>query len=59
MRRLGGKEINPCGGYKLIYTSADSNGRVGAGIVIDKDLRENVLKVNRISDRLMVVKINV
>lgn len=32
---------------------------VSVGVVLDKDLRENVLKINRVLDRLMVEKINV
>ncbi|XP_063544350.1 craniofacial development protein 2-like [Cydia strobilella] len=43
-------------GFKLIYNGIE-NTKNGVGIVLDKYLSENVVEINRISDRIMSVKI--
>uniref|UniRef100_A0A8D8WQC9 Craniofacial development protein 2 n=1 Tax=Cacopsylla melanoneura TaxID=428564 RepID=A0A8D8WQC9_9HEMI len=44
-------------GYKLIYSSANEEGRNGVGIVLDEDMKTKVTSVNRKSDRVMNVKL--
>lgn len=34
--------------YKLIYTASDKKWCAGVGIVLDEDLKSNVLNVNKI-----------
>lgn len=43
--------------YKLIYSSADTKGRGGVEVILDKQLRESVLEVNGVPQRLMTVKL--
>ncbi|KAG5568125.1 hypothetical protein H5410_064855, partial [Solanum commersonii] len=43
-------------GFKLWY-SGGSRNRNGVGILVDGDLREQVVEVRRINDRLMMVKL--
>uniref|UniRef100_A0A914UVW4 Endonuclease/exonuclease/phosphatase domain-containing protein n=1 Tax=Plectus sambesii TaxID=2011161 RepID=A0A914UVW4_9BILA len=43
-------------GYKLIYYGTSSKN--GVGVIINEQLRERVLEVRRISDRLMAVKMD-
>jgi len=50
------KEIG--NGYKLFYYGTN-NRRNGVGIILDPEMKKNVLEVNRKSDRLMRVKIKV
>ncbi|XP_037787799.1 craniofacial development protein 2-like [Penaeus monodon] len=50
------KEIG--NGYKLFYYGMN-NRRNGVGIILDPEMKKNVLEVNRKSDRLMRVKIQV
>jgi len=44
-------------GYKLFYSGSDDKGRNLVGIVLDKDLKNNVLCVNRRNDRIISLKI--
>ncbi|KAI5707434.1 hypothetical protein M8J77_002507 [Diaphorina citri] len=44
-------------GYKLFYSGADGRGRNGVGIVLDSEMKTKVTSVNRRSDRVMSVKI--
>ena len=54
----GSKARNVGGGCKIFYNGA--NGRKnGIGIVLREELAESVLEVNRVSDRLMVMKLEV
>ncbi|XP_008486018.1 craniofacial development protein 2-like, partial [Diaphorina citri] len=44
-------------GYKLFYSGADHRGRNGVGIIVDKELKEEVCEVERINDRIMSMKL--
>ena len=52
----GSKASNIGGGCKLFYNGADGR-RNGIGIVVREELVESVLEVKRVSDRLMVMKL--
>ena len=43
-------------GYKIYYTGLDRR-RNGVGIVVDKDLKDNVVTVSRKGDRIILVKL--
>ena len=43
-------------GYKLWYTGRDRNHN-GVGVIIDKQLLEDVVKVKRKGDRILLVKL--
>ena len=47
------KEIN---GYKLWYVGKD-NHRNGVGIMVDKNLKDKVVAVKRVGDRLILIKL--
>jgi len=49
------KIIEPWG-YKLWYTSRDKN-RNGVGVIIDKQLLEDVVEVRRKGDRILLIKL--
>ena len=51
------KEIG--GGCKLLRSGANKQGRNGVGIVISKDLKENLISVSKRSDRVMSIKLGV
>ena len=44
-------------GYKLLYSGANKEGRNGVGIVLSKSLKDNIVSVKRVSDRIMVIKL--
>ena len=50
------KARNIGGGCKLFYNGADGR-KNGIGIVVREELAESVLKVKRVSDRLMAMKL--
>ena len=52
------KARNIGGGCKIFYNGADGR-KNGIGIVLRKELAESVLEVNRVSDRLMAMKLEV
>ena len=54
----GSKARNIGGGCKLFYNGADGR-KNGIRIVVREDLVESVLEVKRVSDRLMVMKLEV
>ena len=54
----GSKMRNIGGGCKLFYNGADI-GRNGIGIVLREELVESVLEVKQVSNRLMVMKLEV
>ena len=54
----GSKARNIGGGCKIFYNGADGR-KNGIGIVLRKELDESVLEVNRVSDRLMAMKLEV
>ena len=54
----GSKARNIGGGCKIFYNGADGRTN-GIGIVLRKELDESVLEVNRVSDRLMAMKLEV
>ena len=54
----GSKARNIGGGCKIFYNGADGR-KNGIGIVLRKELAESVLEVNRVSDRLMAMKLEV
>lgn len=45
-------------GYKIFYCGAGTK-KNGVGITLDPDLKKNVLKVNRESDRLIWMKVEI
>ncbi|KAL4181484.1 hypothetical protein AMTRI_Chr12g237520 [Amborella trichopoda] len=47
------KEINV---YKIWYTRKDNN-RNDVGIIVDKDLKDKVVSVKRIGDRLLLIEL--
>ncbi|KAG5571748.1 hypothetical protein H5410_061514 [Solanum commersonii] len=51
-----GSKARDVNGFKLWY-SGGSRDRNGVGILVDGDLREQVVEVRRISDRLMTIKL--
>ncbi|XP_047502457.1 craniofacial development protein 2-like [Penaeus chinensis] len=54
-----GKKAKEIGqGYKLFY-NGDGNRRNGVVIVLDSSLKEGVLEVSRVSDRLIAVKVSI
>ena len=54
----GSKARNIGGGCKLFYNEADGI-RNGRGILEREELVESILEVKRVSDRLMVMKLEV
>ncbi|KAI5726127.1 hypothetical protein M8J77_024147 [Diaphorina citri] len=56
-RWKGGKAKELGEGCKIFYSGANGNGRNGVGIVLDDEMKEKVTQVNRRSDRLMSMKI--
>ena len=44
-------------GFKLLYAGADDRGRNGVGIVLNREMKENVVEVVRKSCRVMKVKL--
>ncbi|KAG5583946.1 hypothetical protein H5410_044380 [Solanum commersonii] len=54
--RWVGAKARVVNGFKLWY-SGGSRDRNGVGILVDGDLREQVVEVRRINDRLMMVKL--
>ncbi|KAG8235166.1 hypothetical protein J437_LFUL015206 [Ladona fulva] len=57
-RWKGNKAKELAEGYKLYY-SGTKNGRYGVGIILAKELKEGVSEVDRKSDRIMPVKLEV
>ncbi|KAI5725012.1 hypothetical protein M8J77_010024 [Diaphorina citri] len=57
-RWRGNKSRELGDGCKLLYSSsADNRGRNGVGIVLDKDMKAKVIQVNRVSDRVLSIKL--
>uniref|UniRef100_A0A914WZU0 Endonuclease/exonuclease/phosphatase domain-containing protein n=1 Tax=Plectus sambesii TaxID=2011161 RepID=A0A914WZU0_9BILA len=56
VRWKGEKSRDIGAGYKLIYYGTST--KHGVGVIVNEQLRERVLEVRRISDRLMAVKID-
>ena len=54
----GSKARNIEGGCKIFYNGADGR-KNGIGIVVREELGESILEVNRVSDRLMAIKLDV
>ncbi|WMV29422.1 hypothetical protein MTR67_022807 [Solanum verrucosum] len=54
--RWVGSKARDVDGFKLWY-SGGSRDRNGVGILVDGDLREQVVEVRRINDRLMLIKL--
>ena len=54
----GSKARNIGGGCKIFYNGGDGR-KNGIGIVLREELAESVLEVNRVSDRLMAMKLEV
>ncbi|XP_046976367.1 craniofacial development protein 2-like [Vanessa cardui] len=54
-RWKGAKSLNIGKGYKLIYNGKDDT-KNGVGIILDQNLSQNIVEVNRISDRIIGVK---
>ncbi|WMV29994.1 hypothetical protein MTR67_023379 [Solanum verrucosum] len=54
--RWVGSKAQDVDGFKLSY-SGGSRDRNGVGILVDGDLREQVIEIRRINDRLMLIKL--
>ena len=52
----GDKAKELADGYKLFYTGKN-NTRNGVGIVVDKYLKEKIVVVKRLSDRIITIKL--
>ena len=46
-------------GYKLIYSGANKEGRNGVGIILSNEMKNEVIEVNRKSDRIMWIRLTV
>ena len=46
-------------GYKLIYSGANKEGRNGVGIILSSEMKNEVIEVNRKSDRIMWIRLTV
>ena len=51
-----GKKAKDIDGFKLSYTG-EVNNKNGVGIIVDKDLKEKVVDVKRIGDRIIAIKL--
>ncbi|KAG8233621.1 hypothetical protein J437_LFUL001032 [Ladona fulva] len=58
-RWKGNKAKELAEGYKLIYSGTDEKGRNGVGVIIDKELKGGIYEVERKSDRIMCVKLEI
>uniref|UniRef100_A0A8D8YAF2 Craniofacial development protein 2 n=3 Tax=Cacopsylla melanoneura TaxID=428564 RepID=A0A8D8YAF2_9HEMI len=56
-RWSGNKAVELGEGYKLFYSSANSSQRNGVGIILDRELKEEVCEVDRVNDRVISMKI--
>nr|XP_016453923.1 PREDICTED: craniofacial development protein 2-like [Nicotiana tabacum] len=54
--RWVGSKARDADGYKLWYTGV-LKGKNGAGILVDRELRESVVEIRRVNDRLMTIKL--
>ncbi|XP_070013886.1 uncharacterized protein [Nicotiana sylvestris] len=54
--RWAGSKARNVDGYKLWYSGV-VRGKNGVGILVDRDLRESVVEVKRVNDRLMFIKL--
>ena len=57
--RWKGDKAKELGGCKLLRSGANKQGRNGVGIVISKDLKEDLISVSKRSDRVMSIKLGV
>ena len=57
-KQKGNKARNIGGGWKIFYNGAGVR-KNGIGIVLREELVESVLELNRVSDRLMAMKLEV
>lgn len=51
-----GTKARSVDGFKLWHSSSSRN-RNGVGILVDKELREQVVEVRSVNDRMMVIKV--
>ena len=58
-RWKGDKAKELGGGCKLIRSGANKQGRNGVGIVLSKDLKEDLISVSKRSDGVMSIKLGV
>ena len=58
-RWKGDKAKELGGGCKLIRSGANKKGRNGVGIVLSKDLKEDLISVSKRSDGVMSIKLGV
>ncbi|XP_070032051.1 uncharacterized protein [Nicotiana tomentosiformis] len=54
--RWVGSRAKDTDGYKLLYSGVQK-GKNGVGILVDRELRESVIEVRRVNDRLMIIKL--
>ncbi|KAK3515214.1 hypothetical protein QTP70_010616 [Hemibagrus guttatus] len=57
-RWMGSKARSIGGGFKLFYYGVDSK-RNGVGVVLKEEFVRNVLEVKRVSDRVMILKLEI
>ncbi|XP_066969173.1 uncharacterized protein [Macrobrachium rosenbergii] len=56
--RWNGNKAREIGsGFKMLYSGTDERGRCGDGVVLSKEMKENVVEVERKSYRIMKVKL--
>ena len=53
----GNKAREIGGGFKLLYSGTDERGRCGVGVFLSKEMKDEVVEVERISCRIMKVKL--
>ncbi|KAL4183354.1 hypothetical protein AMTRI_Chr11g154740 [Amborella trichopoda] len=51
-----GEKAKEIDGYKLWYIGKDNN-RHGLGIIVCKDLKDKIINVKRVGDRLLLIKL--
>jgi len=51
-----GKKVKDIDSFKLWYRG-EANNKNGVGIIVDKDLKEEVVDVKRIGDRIIAIKL--
>ncbi|XP_066967820.1 craniofacial development protein 2-like [Macrobrachium rosenbergii] len=56
--RWKGKKVREIGsGFKMLYSGTDERGRCGVGVVLSKEMKENVVEIERKSCKIVKVKL--
>ena len=56
-RWKGNKARELGGGFKLIYSGANEQGRNGVGIILSSEHKDNIISVKRVNDRIVSVRL--